>query len=849
MKRILALSIIVLGILATKSALATLPEDLVRALRNNTSAFSYHFSGNEALQTESLVHEVLLQTYQDLPLLSEEAQSLKHVVEKLLSKKNIRSSLFVRNSSSEPKNAEAEIVQTILSNRASDCYSDNPLYSIKAPVEKLAEDLKQVSLDSNKKESNKLPPKITVASLFNELIVVNPDKETYEGWVPSGLENSKIPYWIQTAERKKRLNFIQASHVEVNIPAENLKPIRITHETSKFFEGIHKDIPLDGSKVGIKYTFFPEAMMNPAKYSEIGNPISFFLVKDAREFSDSELMSVPTKEQISEFYLKYSNQAKRNHELGEKYHSMGGRALKQNPKLASKYFKAGADKGHVDSTYVMGQLILKGIGVKRNVDKGIKLLEIASKSEGLGTVQMLGQIALEAGQEFKGTDKEQDYLKIARGAFETAAKDLHDAQSQNQYGFMIYSGIGGPEDENEGINWWAKSAQQGNQAALNNLLKVARRGKSRAQFALIQVLRPENPSKARELAIVFAKEGNPSVLNLAGVILYKGEGGPPNLDQAVYYFNEAAEKNYQQSLDNLKSIAEGGHGLALAFYAKSLFRLGGESNLLEARRLFSMASTQVSMEYAAEHHLPEIIRLRLERGEKADPAKEEPITPLLLAAMNGDFEGVDLLLNHGAAVNRAHTTGATALYFASQNGHDKVVDLLLKSKPNVDSVISETGNSALFMAALDGHAQVVSLLLENGAKVDLSNYAGATPLMGAAQNGHLKIVELLVQKGAKIDASTPDIGATPLFMAVQNGRAEVVKFLIEHGANPNQTKKNGVSPLMIAAGSGRKDLVEELLKAPGINTMLLFQGKSAVEFALENGHSEIEKIIQRHSGR
>jgi NLR family CARD domain-containing protein 3 len=51
--------------------------------------------------------------------------------------------------------------------------------------------------------------------------------------------------------------------------------------------------------------------------------------------------------------------------------------------------------------------------------------------------------------------------------------------------------------------------------------------------------------------------------------------------------------------------------------------------------------------------------------------------PLFVASQYGHDSVCDLLLSHGADVNRAVNDGVTPLYIASQNGHDSVCGLLL----------------------------------------------------------------------------------------------------------------------------------------------------------------------------
>jgi len=57
----------------------------------------------------------------------------------------------------------------------------------------------------------------------------------------------------------------------------------------------------------------------------------------------------------------------------------------------------------------------------------------------------------------------------------------------------------------------------------------------------------------------------------------------------------------------------------------------------------------------------------------ANSANSEGDTPLLIAAKNGYFEMVALLLKHGAKTNvKSKSKGHSPLHLAAQYGHEKV---------------------------------------------------------------------------------------------------------------------------------------------------------------------------------
>ena len=92
-------------------------------------------------------------------------------------------------------------------------------------------------------------------------------------------------------------------------------------------------------------------------------------------------------------------------------------------------------------------------------------------------------------------------------------------------------------------------------------------------------------------------------------------------------------------------------------------------------------------------------------------------SPLMLAALDGDLELCQLLIQKDADVNKP---GWTPLHYAATNGHVAVMRLLLDENAYIDAA-SPNGTTPLMMAALYGTPAAVKLLLEAGADPVLRN--------------------------------------------------------------------------------------------------------------------------------
>jgi ankyrin repeat protein len=139
---------------------------------------------------------------------------------------------------------------------------------------------------------------------------------------------------------------------------------------------------------------------------------------------------------------------------------------------------------------------------------------------------------------------------------------------------------------------------------------------------------------------------------------------------------------------------------------------------------------------------------------------------------------------------------------------------------------------------------MVDYLIEKGAKLDIVDGIGSSPLTVAAYAGKIDILKLLWQKYKQPLFSKK---WTALGIACDSGKIEVVKFLIENGADVNIfSLDNKVSPLMSAY---RNPEITEYLIKHGAN--LEHEGgisnSTALSLAVRDDHvffsrSEFEKL-------
>ena len=73
---------------------------------------------------------------------------------------------------------------------------------------------------------------------------------------------------------------------------------------------------------------------------------------------------------------------------------------------------------------------------------------------------------------------------------------------------------------------------------------------------------------------------------------------------------------------------------------------------------------------------------------------------------------------------------------------------------------------------------VAKMLLEAGAKVNVAQQSGATPLHSAAQNGNIELLIVLLEAGAEVNARMEG-GKTPANLAAEKGFSDIAKILSE----------------------------------------------------------------------
>ena len=155
------------------------------------------------------------------------------------------------------------------------------------------------------------------------------------------------------------------------------------------------------------------------------------------------------------------------------------------------------------------------------------------------------------------------------------------------------------------------------------------------------------------------------------------------------------------------------------------------------------------------------------------------------AVEHGDYALAESLLLYGAEVNLpTEQSRSTALHVAAWKPNERLVSLLLRhnADPNFHAHVDNRSTPTHFVAQC-GSTFSLGQMIEHGAKLDVPNRLGDTPMHCAAYIGLNRIPNIVALLDAGADPSIPNAqGKDVLAVAEDKGHGDVVGAVLAHYA-------------------------------------------------------------------
>lgn len=181
---------------------------------------------------------------------------------------------------------------------------------------------------------------------------------------------------------------------------------------------------------------------------------------------------------------------------------------------------------------------------------------------------------------------------------------------------------------------------------------------------------------------------------------------------------------------------------------------------------------------------------------------------------NPTIETIDLKIKEGnniAEANSGNFDGVTLAIL--QNAPNKTIFYSISKEGNDVNKLTHDGRSYLFWAANKGNVEMMQYLIDKGAKVNMTDDKGSTPLNFAAGSGqkNTEVYDLLIKHGANLQKDLTPSGANALLLAAPyDSDFSLINHFTSKGLDLNSVDTAGHGIFNYVAKTGNIDLMKQL---------------------------------------
>lgn len=226
-----------------------------------------------------------------------------------------------------------------------------------------------------------------------------------------------------------------------------------------------------------------------------------------------------------------------------------------------------------------------------------------------------------------------------------------------------------------------------------------------------------------------------------------------------------------------------------------------------------------------------------------------------------DINSVKRLVNVNT-FNKNNFEGISPLSFALIHEKFEIAEYLIKKGASVDAKNSQGSWSPLTIVSdtyKPNKVEMIKLLIKHGANVNLKNSDGKTPLLNLLGYGYtnepgkkekeMELVDyrsfrVLIENGADIFTEDSE-KRNALSLASMGDNTLIARYVInERKLDINKQDSYGQTPLVLACEYNSTETAQLLIKSGADKNIKDSSGKTAYDYALENGNKDIVELLK-----